>query len=388
LLVIAISARPFVAAAIEAGYQVTAIDGFADQQTVDLTHVAILVAYNEYGFNATALLGEIAKLDATQYLGFVYGSGFEAQPDLLEAISGTIPLIGNVSSSVKAVKTPARFFATLKLANIAHPKTYLQPTMDPLAGYLQKFSGGCGGTHIKIVTDKVSRFENNRYYQEKIEGQPVSLLFLACANKIAPVGFNEQWISSTTAMPFRYGGAVSQIKLNLSLQQQMIEAAKVLTQQFNLVGLNSLDGIVQDDIFYVLEINPRLSASFDLYATDSVEQNLMDLHIQASLNHNLLLTMDIDKSVPVIPRSKACVVIYAIEDMSISATFAWPDWVIDCPYSQDKNDDIRLLAGQPICSVVAQADDAGVAKEIVDTMVKIINNLLQIGLKMDEYASL
>lgn len=376
------------ASAIEAGYQVTAIDGFADQQTVDLTHVAILVAYNEYGFNATALLGEIAKLDATQYLGFVYGSGFEAQPDLLEAISGTIPLIGNVSSSVKAVKTPARFFATLKLANIAHPKTYLQPTMDPLAGYLQKFSGGCGGTHIKIVTDKVSRFENNRYYQEKIEGQPVSLLFLACANKIAPVGFNEQWISSTTAMPFRFGGAVSQIKLNLSLQKQMIEAAKVLTQQFNLVGLNSLDGIVQDDIFYVLEINPRLSASFDLYATDSVEQNLMDLHIQASLNHNLLLTMDIDKSVPVIPRSKACVVIYSIEDMSISATFAWPDWVIDCPYSQDKNDDIRLLAGQPICSVVAQADDAGVAKEIVDTRVKIINNLLQIGLKRDEYASL
>jgi hypothetical protein len=37
---------------------------------------------------------------------------------------------------------------------------------------------------------------------------------------------------------------------------------------------------------------------------------------------------------------------------------------------------------------VAQADDAGVAKEIVDTRVKIINNLLQIGLKRDEYASL
>ena len=376
------------AAATEAGYQVTAIDGFADQQTVELAHVAILVAYDEYGFNATALLGEIAKLDATEYLGFVYGSGFEAQPDLLEAISGTIPLIGNVPSSVKAVKTPARFFATLKLANIAHPKTYLQPTMEPLAGYLQKFSGGCGGTHIKIVTDKVSRFESNRYYQEKIDGQPVSLLFLACANKIAPVGFNEQCISPTTTMPFRYGGAVSQIKLNLSLQKQMIEAAKVLTQQFNLVGLNSLDAIVQDDILYVLEVNPRLSASFDLYATDSVERNLMDLHIQASLDDKSLLTMDVNKSMPVIPRSKACVVIYAIEDMSISATFAWPDWVIDCPYSQEKKDDIRLLAGKPICSVVAQAYDADVAKEIVDTRVEIINNLLQIGLKRDEYASL
>ncbi|CAN1523663.1 COG2232 Predicted ATP-dependent carboligase related to biotin carboxylase [Methylophilaceae bacterium] len=375
------------AAAVEAGYEVTSIDGFADQQTVELAHVAILVAYDEYGFNATALLGEIAKLDATQYLGFVYGSGFEAQPDLLEAISGTIPLIGNVPSSVKAVKTPARFFATLKLANIAHPKTYLQPTMELLAGYLQKFSGGCGGTHIKIVTDKVSRFESNRYYQEKIDGQPVSLLFLACTNKIAPVGFNEQWISSTTAMPFRYGGAVSQIKLNLSLQQQMIEAAKVLTQQFNLVGLNSLDGIVQDDIFYVLEINPRLSASFDLYATHSVERNLMDLHIQASLDDEALLTMDI-KFVPVIPISKACVVIYAIEDMVISTKFTWPDWVVDCPYSQQKNDDIRLLAGQPICSVVAQADDAGVAKEIVDTRAEVINNLLKIVLKRDEYASL
>ena len=375
------------AAAIEAGYQVTAIDGFADQQTVELANVAILVAYDEYGFNATTLLSEIAKLDPTQYLGFVYGSGFEAQPDLLEVVSGIIPLIGNVASSVKAVKTPARFFATLKLANIAHPKTYLQPTMEPLAGYLQKFSGGCGGTHIKIVTDRVSRFESNRYYQEKIDGQPVSLLFLAGADKIAPVGFNEQWISPTTRMPFRYGGAVSQIKLSLSLQQQMIEAAEVLTQQFNLVGLNSLDGIVQDDIFYVLEINPRLSASFDLYATHSVERNLMDLHIQASLDDKALLTMD-SKFVPVIPISKACVVIYAIEDMVISAKFTWPDWVVDCPYSQQKNNDIRLLAGQPICSVVAQADDADVAKKIVDTRVEIINNLLKIGLKRDEYASL
>ena len=375
-------------AAAQAGYRVTAIDGFADRQTVEMAHATIAVAYDDRGFNAEALIRVIRQLDASQYLGFVYGSGFEAQPNLLEKIANIIPLIGNTAASVKAVKTAASFFGALTLNNIPYPITYQQLTLDLPVCYLQKFPGGCGGTHINIGPNQNTPLAVNCYYQQYIDGRSVSLLFLADTNNIAPIGFNEQWLNATTTMSFRYGGAVSYIKLSLTQQQQMIDAALILTQQFSLRGLNSLDVIVRDDIVYVLEINPRLSASFDLYETDLAEMSLMDLHIQACLEGKALSSMGIKKSGPVKVKSKAHVVIYALEDLVIPATFVWPHWVLDCPYSQGESGDIRLLADQPICSVVAQADDASTAKQIVDARVKIINNLLGIGLKSEEYVTL
>ena len=375
-------------AAVQAGYRVTAIDAFADRQTVEIAHTTIAVAYDDRGFNAEALMRVITQLDASQYLGFVYGSGFEAQPNLLEKIANIIPLIGNTSASVKAVKTAASFFGALTLKNIPYPKTYQQLTLGLPVGYLQKFAGGCGGTHINILRNQNTPPAVNCYYQQYIDGRSVSLLFFADAHNIAPIGFNEQWLSATTTMPFRYGGAVSYIKLSLTQQQQMIDAALILTQQFSLRGFNSLDAIVRDDIVYVLEINPRLSASFDLYETDLAEMSLMDLHIQACLEGKALLSMEIKKSGPVKVKSKAHVVIYALEDLVIPATFVWPHWVLDCPYSQGESGDIKLLADQPICSVVAEADDANTAKQIVNARVKIINNLLGIGLKSEEYVTL
>ena len=69
-------------AAVQAGYRVTAIDGFADRQTFEIAHTTIAVAYDDRGFNAEALMRVVTQLDASQYLGFVYGSGFEAQPNL------------------------------------------------------------------------------------------------------------------------------------------------------------------------------------------------------------------------------------------------------------------------------------------------------------------
>ena len=96
-------------AARQAGYKVTAIDGFADQQTVAAAEMAIVVNYDHYGFDAEALLAAVAKLDASRYLGFVYGSGFETQPDLLAKIAALIPLIGNSALTVGAINAADSF---------------------------------------------------------------------------------------------------------------------------------------------------------------------------------------------------------------------------------------------------------------------------------------
>lgn len=391
LLIIAVSARPFVVAAVQAGYVVTAIDAFADKQTVELAETTIVVSYDKHGLKAEELLRVIGKLDASQYLGFAYGSGFEAQPALLQDIANIIPLIGNTATTVQAVKTASSFFTALDLCDIAYPRTCYKLPFVFSECYLQKFAGGCGGAHIKKVIDHDAKLGINHYYQQQIDGRSISLLFIANSCNIETIGFNEQWTYPAETMPFRYGGAVSHIDLPSAVQQQLIYAAEQLTRAFGLLGLNSLDAIVQDDIVYVLEINPRLSATFDLYLADfyqNVGVNIMDLHIQASLEGEKFQHCNVKKSIQIASQPKAHAIVYAPVDVVISASFEWPNWVVDSPYLAKQDYEIQILAGEPVCSILAHADDAGIAKHLVEARVKVIMNLLENNIKKGVYATL
>ncbi len=361
------------AAAKRAGYIVTAIDAFADRQTVELADATVLVGCSDNGFDADALLAVANKLDASQYLGFVYGSGFEAQPELLQKVADVIPLIGNAPAVVQAVKAPLAFFAALQQNNTQHPEMLEQLPAHNAAGveavYLKKLVGGSGGTHIEIVDDECAKSSStkssNYYYQRYVAGRPVSLLFVAHGHRITVVGFNEQWVDAVASMPFRYGGAVSNIVLAERIQQQLIGVAEKLTAVFGLFGLNSLDAIVQGESAYVLEINPRLSATVDLYAMDSHDSehaNLLNWHVNACLKD-----ADCKYEKIVVKVSKAHAIVYAPFDLQIAHDFYWPEWVVDNPCST-----MQISAGEPVCTVIATADSPDEAKQLAHIRVKML----------------
>ncbi|HYN53423.1 MAG TPA: ATP-grasp domain-containing protein [Methylotenera sp.] len=382
ILIIALSARPFVKAAKRAGYKVTAIDAFADQQTVDVADKTIVIDYDEYGFNADALLAAVSALELNQYTGFVYGSGFDAQPELLQQLANLLPLIGNTPSTVSAIKMAASFFAALNELNLLFPDINHQlSNADINATHLQKFAGGCGGTHIRFA-DIDTELMPNHYYQQYVKGRSVSLLFIANSEEVNVIGFNEQWLSPTLDMPFQYGGAVSHVLLAQKTQQQLIDAATKLTKKFGLIGLNSLDAVIQnaapqDDLVYVLEINPRLSATFDLY--DDAEFNLFDLHLDACLQKSKFNSQPVLQAVKT---SKAHAIVYAASDIQVSASFDWSDWVVDTPHFPTKQpatrfETIKILANQPICTVTAYASQAEDSKQLAQTRAKIVVKMLQ-----------
>lgn len=359
------SARPFVEAAQRAGYRVTAIDAYADTETLALAELSLLVDYDQQGFKADALLSAVNDLDANQYLGFVYGSGFEAQPELLQKISTKIPLLGNTAATVAKVKTASSFFASLQKLNIPFPNVVDCLPAEPKQRYLRKSATGNGGTHISWVKKASQSLASNCYYQEHISGCSVSLLFLADGNSVEVIGFNEQWLSPSVAMPFRYGGAVSQLHLATAIQQQLIISAKKITLAFGLLGLNSLDAIVAKNIAYILEINPRLSATVALYA----ESNLLQQHILACLGQSPSIAMSVKEA-------SAHAIVYAPTDLKIITGLAWPSWVVDIPDTTKKNTVIK--EGEPVCMVVAQSEDAESAKQLVQTRVKLIQKLLKV----------
>lgn len=371
LLVIALSARPFVVAAKQAGYVVTVIDAFADQPTLALAEAAFVVDYDDCGFNAATLLQTIRQLEASQYLGFVYGSGFEAQPALLQAVAKTIPLLGNNAATVAAVKTFDGFFSVLKKQHILYPEVLnVLPRDVESTLYLTKFMGGCGGTHITTASAATDVEQTKHYYQRFIDGDTVSLLFVANRQQIAVVGFNAQWLNPTARLPFRYGGAVNHIALPIAIQQQLENAATLLTTAFGLVGLNSLDAVVKDGLVYVLEINPRLSATVGLY-----DNNLMKAHITACVEGSLPVRCKNSVN----QRANAHAILYAVSDINIAASFTWPSWAVDTPQLALPENTRHFLAGAPICTVLACAENTAAAKQLAHARITILQQLLPLS---------
>jgi len=131
---------------------------------------------------------------------------------------------------------------------------------------------------------------------------------------------------------------------------------------------------VQDDVAYVLEINPRLSATFDLYQDADV--NLLDRHVQVSLNQSKLVH-EARHATQLLKQPKAHAIVYATSNIEVSATFEWPNWVVDNPHHITQHDAIKILAGEPVCTVIAVADHADEAKQLAQTRVKILLGLLK-----------
>jgi predicted ATP-grasp superfamily ATP-dependent carboligase len=371
LLVIALSSRPYVEAAKAAGYRITAIDGFADRETYSAAEQVLLVAYDARGFVADALMRIIDTLNCSEYAGFIYGAGFEAQPELLQAIAEKIPLIGNDPETVSRLKS-LDFFSTLTKLDIRHPRTFPRPQVQDLTQskakkILCKSIGGCGGTHIRVRNPQVNLLNPTEfYYQEFIAGTPVSLLFVGRANRIDIIGFNEQWLSPTTEMPFRYGGAVSNSELPVTLKRQLIQAAERLTKAYGLKGLNSLDAIVHDGLAYILELNPRLSATFDLYADKAIN---MKRHIEACRGVAAAYEAANQDTT-----NRAHAIVYAVKKMFISEDFGWPEWVTDKPSLNTAG--LCIPQGAPICTVMASGNSSDEAKQLAISRVKMMQELL------------
>lgn len=369
-------------------------------QTAVLAEKSVAVAYGRHGFDAEALMAVVDDLDLSRYIGFAYGSGFEGQPQLLARLSEKLPLIGNSPDAVAAVKHPATFFAALKRLGIQHPDVrYSLPEPCP-HDYLIKSGGGCGGTHIRSVRQLQPVLADTDYYQRKIDGQSISLLFLSNPHGVEVIGFNEQWLSPAAHAPYRYGGAVSNPVLAPGIREQLMHAAEMLAREFGLTGLNSIDAIAAtanadaaataDSPVFVLEINPRLSATVDLYSAAATK--LFELQVQACLktysqnlrgrrshdqdphNQNPYAQPQRNMQQPT-RQHNAHAIVYAAAALELAAPVSWPDWVTDIPARHEKR--LSIPAGEPVCTVLASAGSADAAKKLAQGRVETMQSLLQ-----------
>lgn len=391
-LLVALSARPYVQALKQAGYYTVVIDGFLDQETRFFADEAYQIDFDGLGFAPDDFKTQLAQLaPCHHWLGCMYGAGVEAQSNLIKLVNMYMPLLGNTPQTLQAVNAPNVFFSRLATLSIASPAwqwTFPREYEQPDDRWLRKTVGGSGGGHIQFAKP-ADEANGQVYFQRELRGEPVSVLFLALPKALEGVpqaimlGEHTQWEAATETHPYRLGGIVALDHLSHDVQQQLQQIIQKLTSSFELTGLNALDVVVQGAQVNVLELNPRLSLSLDLYLQDynqGAQVNLLALHLlvclfvrsqeptlKQQIIHAIKNVMAYHKRLRSGRQLKAIAVVYAPLDVALKENIVWPEWVVDRPAKAGK-----IELNSPICSVLASAQTSALAKALALKRVEAI----------------
>jgi uncharacterized protein len=277
IAVAALSARMIAEAAVADGFEVVALDLFGDQDTRRACAQWLPIGEPaRMRIDADLLLAALHALarrgDVT---GWIAGSGFEGRADLLERGAQCLPLIGTQADAARRVRDPHAFFEFLDSRGIAHPQVQTNAPADR-AGWLVKDAGGCGGWHVRHASIHDEAVVESHYFQRRMRGVPMSVTFIANGCDASILGFNEQWVRhigktftgpASSERPYVFRGVIGPVPVLPEVRDQITAAARLVTAQFMLRGMCSLDFILDGKRTGVLEVNPRPPASLALYCS-------------------------------------------------------------------------------------------------------------------------
>jgi uncharacterized protein len=370
VLLAAISGRALAQSARRGGYLPLVADFFGDQDTVAAAaaHVRVDGGFAS-GFCEPGLTAALERLAAQHApVGIVCGTGFEDRPHLLAPLSDRWRLYGNGTDTVAKVKDPEIFASVCRRCDVPFPEISFRPPSR--GGWVAKRRGGSGGAHIANASGNDTR--DDIYYQVRVPGRQVSALLLANGVSAVVLGLSAQWVSPTSRQPFRYGGAVRPAGVPPSIARRLERAACRVAAALSLTGLNSADFMVDGDDFWIMEVNPRPGATLDIFETGHVEardvetgrDSLFSLHMAACAGDLVDDALRLDGA-------RASAICYAAGDLTTPDQFVWPDWSADRP-----NAGIAIGAGEPLCTVHADAASAADAKALLDERMASIHALI------------
>lgn len=288
LLIVGASARAAAQSARRAGFEVTAIDLFADE---DLAACAKAIRCDDYP-------GGLVELAARAADGpWMYTGGLENHPQVVERIAASRPLWGNGGCVLRRVRDPLAVHAALVKAGLPALDVSLDPADLPRDGdWLAKPLSGSGGKLVHVL-DAASpalhaarRAELSRarwYFQRRQAGMPASAVYVARSGRGHWLGISEQLVGRpwTTAGPFQYAGSIfplpdADLLLDENFTAELRALGDTLAGEFGLVGLFGVDGVIRDRRFWPVEVNPRYTASCELIERFA-GPNLVRLHASA-----------------------------------------------------------------------------------------------------------
>ena len=362
-LIVAVTGRALAVSAARGGHAAVVLDCFGDRDTRALAAACHAVgSAGGIRLDGRALLASArAEAPPQQSAGLVYGGGLEARTGLLARLARGRRLYGNPPEVVTAVKDPHRFFRLLDRLGIRHPAVRFRAPARA-AGWLVKEPGGAGGAHVRRAGE--GRSPAGAYFQRFENGRSLSALFLADGHRARVLGFSLQWTApARVSRPFLYGGAVGGARLPAAMESELRAKIDLLVEAHGLVGLNGLDFLQRGEEWLALEVNPRPTATLELYDGD-YHSGLFEWHLRAC-----------DGDLPARPAppraARAHGVVYLAGPARMSDGLHFPAWCRDLPMPGT-----LLRPGDPVCTVHAAAATPRLALALLRRRQATIQNAL------------
>jgi predicted ATP-grasp superfamily ATP-dependent carboligase len=257
ILIVGASARAAAQSAVRAGLRPYAIDLFADR---DLTAIAPTrqVAREEYPGGIVKLAAEFPRMP------WIYTGGLENHPSVLNQLARLRPLRGNPSAILRFARNPICMAVALGTAGIPCPEVREEPDQVPRDGrWLMKPWRSAGGLGIQWWLEDTQPLIGLRYFQEHIEGLPMSAVYRRDSRRVRLCGVTRQLLGRPGA-PFAYVGSLGPWPLRSEEQDRVRRVGEVVGGAFRLRGLFGIDFILREGIPWPVELNPRYTASVEV----------------------------------------------------------------------------------------------------------------------------
>ncbi|MDE2578620.1 MAG: ATP-grasp domain-containing protein [Hyphomicrobiales bacterium] len=361
VLIAALSGRALAQHARASGYEPLVADLYCDRDTQRLARAASRVAPRGQGFDQQSLIDALRGLARDSApIGLVYGAGFEHCPDLLDELAVEWRVLGCGRAAVARVKDPFWLAQFCAQVGMPHPAVAQAPLRSD---WLVKRRGASGGAHIRLASAAPVTHGDDEYAQARAPGEAASLLALCDGQSAHVVGFTSQWAAPAPGAPLRYGGALRPYAPQQSFADAARAFAHAATRACDLRGLVSFDYRVTETSFHLIEINPRPGASLDVFTqTDGA---LFAAHVAACAGR-----------APPNPLSfcgaEAAAVYYA-PCATAAPDLSEKDGFSDVPQAG------VIGAGQPVCTVRADAASADAAILVLQERLRALDEALMKG---------
>jgi predicted ATP-grasp superfamily ATP-dependent carboligase len=291
---------------------------------------------------------------------------------MLTADAAYGPLQGTLPEALTYVRDPIWLQKILRTANLPALEIRDQETPpNPDGTWVQKPIKSAGGRSIRIWDETAFRFplKEPHYFQQRVAGIGLSCILRIDQGQVHWCGASRELATSSRSRApthFAYCGSISLDESFTSkngfdlarLRGRSIEIAKLLVEQTSgLNGLIGIDLLFDNDEFWVLEVNPRYTASVEVLELATGKSLL---NFQADSRE-----LQIPRHRSLTPTISAKQILYA--ERSIVVPDLSQYWAGDDPWKSPFLADIPVPNSMveeswPICTVLAD----GLTPEIVE----------------------
>lgn len=358
LLIVGASTRAAAASALRAGFHPVCADRFGDE---DLRRIASVVAVDN------DLRHTLATLKGLPPMPWIYTGSLENDPKFIASVSERHQLLGNPREVLRNVRDPFWLEQSLRANDLPVLRVRTVCSSDEgvqVAGehWLLKPTRGGGGCRIAVWTGQPLPTNERFYLQEQRLGTPMSALFIGRADSAELIGVCEQMIGPEFGAPteFGYAGSIGPIAVSDRTRELLQRLGDALTREAQLRGLFGIDFILAEGIPWLVELNPRYTASVEVLER-ALGRALLAEHATACGHRTTTV-----KEQPARNRIVGKQIVYATGERTapnFESVFEPDGHTLESPLIADiPAPRSHIAAGWPICTVFAESNSVAECK--------------------------